>query len=178
MYSRPASYSQLFEFQNRFLEFRQGIDQGVIQSFVQEGRPATLSQAVGVFANNLLIVVICFVLSFLYGASAIFLIILNGSVFASFIVLVVKTLSENVTQGIHAFLFLLIHLVPEVSGFLLAAIAGGVVSKAVIVEKKDSVAFRNVFKDATILLLVAIGLVLLSALLEVFVTARLFQLFF
>jgi uncharacterized membrane protein SpoIIM required for sporulation len=178
MYSRPESYSQLFDFQNRFLEFRQGIDKGVIQSFVQGSIQPTISQVMGIFANNLLVVVICFVLSFFYGASAIFLIILNGSVFASFIVLVIKTISENVAHGIQAFLFLMIHLVPEVSGFLLAAIAGGVASKAVIVEKKGSKAFKNVFKDATMMLLIAIGLVLLSAVLEVFVTARLFQMFF
>ena len=69
-------------------------------------------------------------------------------------------------------------MVPEVSGFLIAAIAGGVVSKAVLTEKKGSKAFRNVFKDATMLMLIAIGLVVLSVFLEFFVTAKLFQAFF
>ena len=78
----------------------------------------------------------------------------------------------------HAFLFFLIHLLPEISGFLLAAIAGGVVSKALIREKRGTKAFKNVFKDATMLVLIAIGLVLLGAVLEVFVTVRLFQAFF
>jgi uncharacterized membrane protein SpoIIM required for sporulation len=72
----------------------------------------------------------------------------------------------------------LIHLIPEISGFLLAAIAGGVVSKAILHEKKGSKGFKNVFKDATVLILIAVGLVLLAAVLEVFVTARLFQVFF
>ncbi len=178
MYNSPDNYNELFDFQSRFLEFQQGISTDVIQSFVQSDSTPGISQAVGVFAHNLLVVLICFVLSFFYGASAIFLIILNGSVFASFIVLVVKTISENAAHGVQAFFFLMIHLVPEVSGFLLAAIAGGVVSKAVIMEKRGTKAFKNVFKDATMMLLIAIGLVLLSALLEVFVTARLFKAFF
>jgi uncharacterized membrane protein SpoIIM required for sporulation len=99
-------------------------------------------------------------------------------VFASFIVVVIKSISENASHGLQAFGFLMVHLLPEISGFLVAAIAGGVVSKAVLYERKGSKAFKNVFKDATVLMLIAVGLVLVSAVLEILVTARLFQAFF
>ncbi|MBW2972384.1 hypothetical protein KY359_05085 [Candidatus Woesearchaeota archaeon] len=175
MYSDPASYDKLFDFQIRFLQFQQGLSGETVRGFVSEAAPLGISQATSLFAHDLLVVAICFVLSFFYGASAIFLIILNGSVFANFIIFVIKALSENAAQGAQAFFIFLIHLLPEVSGFLLAAIAGGVVSKAVLHEKKGSAAFKNVFKDATVLMLIAMGLILISSLLETFVTARLFQ---
>jgi uncharacterized membrane protein SpoIIM required for sporulation len=166
----------LFDLQARLVQ--QDVNAQSIREFVDSVSQPTYAQALSLFAHNLLVVVICFALSFFYGASAIFLIILNGSVFASFIVLVIRVIAENILAGVQAFLFFMIHLLPEISGFMLAAIAGGVVSKAISVEKRNSKAFRNVFKDVTVLMLISMGLVLLGTLLEVFVTARLFQMFF
>ncbi|MBN1544182.1 stage II sporulation protein M [Candidatus Woesearchaeota archaeon] len=178
MQNNPASYDQLFDFQTRFLSFQQGLSAESVQAFVQGGYDMGMSHATSLFIHDLLVVLICFVLSFFYGASAIFLIILNGSVFANFIIFVTRTIAQNAAQGVQAFFIFMIHLIPEISGFLIAAIAGGVVSKAVLYEKKGSARFKNVFKDATILMLIAMCLVLLSSLLEVFVTARLFKLVF
>ncbi|MFC1740925.1 stage II sporulation protein M [Nanoarchaeota archaeon] len=177
-HDKPHMYGQLFDFQTRFLSFQQGLSVEGVQDFVAGNVQFGSGQFWGMLANDMIVLVLCFVLSFVYGATAIFLIILNGSVFANFIVFVIRTLSTSFVQGLQAFVFFLIHMIPEVSGFLIAAIAGGVVSKAVLTEKKGSKAFRNVFKDATILMLIAIGLVVLSVLLEVFVTAKLFQTFF
>ncbi|MBU2561693.1 MAG: stage II sporulation protein M [Nanoarchaeota archaeon] len=178
MHNDPSSYDQLFDFQTRFLRFQQGLSAESVQGFVQNEYDMGAGHVTGLFIHDLLVLLICFVLSFFYGASAIFLIILNGSVFASFIIFVIRTIAQNTLQGVQAFFMFLIHLLPEISGFLMAAIAGGVVSKAVLCEKKGSKRFKNVFKDATILMLIAIGLVLISSLLEVFVTARLFKIVF
>ena len=177
-YNNPDMYGGIFQFQTEFLQFQQGLSAETVETFVNGGVQHDPVSFFGLFSHDLLVLLICFVLSFFYGASAIFLIILNGSVFANFIVFVINTLSDNIAQGVQAFFIFLIHLLPEVSGFLIAAIAGGVVSKAVLYEKRGSAAFKNVFKDATILMLIAIGLIVLSSLLEVFVTAKLFQVFF
>lgn len=176
-YNNPEVYGSLFDFQSRFLEF-QNVDYGVIDGFVAGTMQPSALHVLDIFAHDVIVVMICFILSLFYGASAIFLIILNGSIFASFIVLVIRTIGQDAMAGLQAFLFFLIHLIPEISGFLIAAIAGGVISKAILHEEKGSKAFKNVFKDATVLILIAVGLVLLAAVLEVFVTARLFQVFF
>jgi hypothetical protein len=68
----------------------------------------------------------------------------------------------------------LIHLIPEMAGFLLAAIAGGVISKAFAREKFKSLQFSNVAKDATMMLVISCGLIILAAALEVYVTSNLF----
>ena len=67
----------------------------------------------------------------------------------------------------------LIHLIPELSGFLLAAIAGGVVSRAIMSEKFGSQGFRNVTRDALVMLLLSAGLIVIAAFLEVFVSSQL-----
>lgn len=178
LYDQPDMYKQVFSFQTNFLTTEQGVSSESVRMFVDNAYRPTLGRVGGIFAHDLLILIFCFVLSFVYGATAIFLVILNGSVFANFIIFVVKTLAQNIVQGAQAFAFFLIHLLPEVSGFMIAAIAGGVVSKAVMHEKRGSAHFKNVFKDATVLLGIAILLVLIGAVIEVFVTAKLFQMFF
>ncbi|HII71448.1 TPA: stage II sporulation protein M [Candidatus Woesearchaeota archaeon] len=166
-------YSQMFDFQLRFLKF-QGVDSSSLDAFMASDGYG-LSHFLSLLTHNLLVLIVCFVLALVYGASAIFLIILNGSVFANFIVFMIKRLGTDSLHGLQAFGFFLIHLIPEVSGFLVAAIAGGVVSKAVMMEKRSSQRFRNVFKDAFILVLIAVGLIILGALLETFVSSALFR---
>ncbi|MBW2966956.1 stage II sporulation protein M [Candidatus Woesearchaeota archaeon] len=178
LFNNAEAYGSVFEFQIDFLKHHQGLSEEGLQAFVSGTAEPSLPQFGDLVVQNLLVVFLCFVLSFVYGASAIFLIILNGSIFANFIVFVLRTISQNVVQGAQALFLFLIHMVPEVSGFLLAAIAGGIVSKAVMYEKRGTKEFKNVFKDATMLMLISAALVLLGALLEVFVTARLFQVLF
>ncbi|MFH1064534.1 MAG: stage II sporulation protein M [Candidatus Woesearchaeota archaeon] len=177
-YDNPVLYDSMFNFQTKYLNFQQGVTEDMITSFVKGFEVNTFSSLFGLFSHDLLVLVLCFLLSFFYGASAIFLMMLNASVFANFVIFVSKTVAENLMQGVQVLGFFLIHMIPEVSGYLLAAIAGGVVSKAVFEEKKGSQAFKNVFKDATVLILIAVELVFVATVLEVFVTAPLFQAFF
>lgn len=176
-YGTPT-HDQLFDFQIDFIEFQQGLNTDEIKNSVAQGVEPTFDNFTDLLAHNLVIVIICFILAFFYSASAIFLIILNGSVFAHFIVLVIKSVSHNFMQSLQALGIFSLHLIPEIAAFLIAAIAGGIVSKAVLDERHGSERFRNVFKDATILVIIACLLVLLGALIEVFVTTRLFGLVF
>ena len=124
-------------------------------------------QFINIFLNNLSVIVIAFVLSLFYGVGALFLIVLNASIFASFVLNLLTTIAQQKAFG--AFLTL-IHFIPEVFGFLLAAIAGGVISKAIMKEKAGTEGFRNVLKDGTILLLISLAIILVAALIESFVT--------
>ncbi|MBD3259804.1 hypothetical protein GF371_04215 [Candidatus Woesearchaeota archaeon] len=108
-----------------------------------------------------------------YGAGAIFLIVFNASIFASFILLIFRYVGETVGSFSAVALLFFIHMIPEVGGFLLAAIAGGVLSYAFYREKFMGKPFKNVARDSLILLLIAVGLVILGAFLEVFVTKNL-----
>jgi len=120
----------------------------------------------GFISWNLFVIIIAFVFSVFYGAGALLLIVLNASIFAAFISYVIKV-SGNALQIL--FLFL-VHMIPEMAGFLVAAIAGGVVSRAITREKLNSEGFRNVMRDALVLLLIAFGLIVIAGFLETYVT--------
>ena len=142
---------------------------GVTANEIQNFQVDQFTHSLNLFSNNLGVALIFFVLSFFYGAGAIFLMVWNASIFATFVSLTI----ENINKGVaHAFTLLgafSIYILPEIEGFLLAAIAGGVISKAVIVEEFMSESFKNVVKDAFILLLMSFAVLLLAAFLEGYV---------
>jgi len=156
-----------FSYQLNFLEKSEQLSTEKIAEFGSEEYSPTFSNFLGLVSYNLFIAIICFVLSLFYGAGALFLVTLNASVFATFIVFVVKNIGKIAVFGLF-----LIHLIPELSGFLIAAIAGGVISRAIMHERFRSRGFRNVMKDALVLFLIAVGFIIVGALLEMFVTSR------
>ena len=171
-----ANYGDIFNYQNNFLE-SQGISKELVTEFLESGQPQ-VRNFLGILTNNISVSLIAFVLSFFYGIGAMFLIVLNASIFTALVVLVVQQLGRTAQEVALLLGSFSIYIIPEVVGFLLAAIAGGVISKAIIKEKIGSERFRNVVKDATILLIGSLLIILLAAFLEVFVTAPIIKALF
>ena len=164
------SGESLFDYQINFLNARGDLS-GSIVSDINSYAPS-MSNVFGLISQNLTVIVIAFFLSVFYGAGALFLIVLNASIFAGFIFYVIREIG-NYFSVIGLFL---IHLVPELSGFLIAAIAGGIVSRAIMKEKFGSEGFKNIMSDALVLLLISVVLIVIAAFLEVFVSAKLVKL--
>ncbi|MCK4670580.1 MAG: stage II sporulation protein M [Nanoarchaeota archaeon] len=158
-----------FDFQLKYLISQEGIGPDTLATFKDGGLENSGGHFFSILLANLEVLLLCFILSVFYGAGAIFLIVLNASVFASFILYLVRYFT-NVTQMATFFLLYIVHLIPEIAGFLLAAIAGGVISVAIAKERFMSPHFQNVTKDALVLLLIGILLIIIGAALEVFVT--------
>jgi len=161
----------IFDYQLGFLENRGDLTAEVVSEFKESDYTPGVVDFGALISHNLAVIIIAFILSIFYGAGGLFLIVLNASVFAAFITFVIKQVG-NAFQLISIFL---IHLIPEMAGFLIAAIAGGVVSRAIMSEKFGSDGFRNVMKDALILLLISASLIVIAAFLELFVTAPLIK---
>lgn len=174
----PSQYGTVFQFQTDYLTRQQGLTPETIQSFLDGSFQPSLSAVLGVMAKNLPVALLFFVLSIFYGAGAIFLIVLNASVFSSFVHYVVQQLAQRTADTLTIVGFFSVHLLPEITGFLLAAIAGGVVSKAVLNEKFGSKGFSNVMKDSIVLLLISFGFIILGAIAEVYLTTSLFKAYF
>jgi uncharacterized membrane protein SpoIIM required for sporulation len=126
----------------------------------------------GIFGANVGVAVLFFLLSFFYGAGSIFLMIWNASIFSTFVTVAIQNISKGLQHTFGLMAAFSIYILPEIAGFLVAAIAGGVVSKAVITEKFGSQGFRNVFRDAAVLFLIALGLLLVAAFFESFVATE------
>jgi len=151
------SETNFFNYQMNFLETR-----GDLTS--DDFNPTT-TDLFNLISHNLTVVILSFALSIFYGAGALFLIVFNASIFATFIFYMSRMLNNTTIVPIF-----FIHLIPEITGFLIAAIAGGVVSKAIMHEKFRSIGFRNVMKDSIVLLLIAVLFIIIAAILELFVT--------
>jgi uncharacterized membrane protein SpoIIM required for sporulation len=67
-----------------------------------------------------------------------------------------------------------IHGIPEILSYFVAGLAGGIISIAVIRHDYGTKKFEHIILDSADLFLLAIGLVLLAAVLEVWVTPLIF----
>ena len=129
----------------------------------------------GLFEKNISVVLITFVLAIFYGAGANFLVAFNASVFAAFLVFVIDYASKITGNTLLTIGVFLIHLIPEITGFFLAALAGSLLSRAILVEKFGTKGFSNILKDSAVLLLLASLLILLGSYLEVYVSSQLME---
>ena len=119
-----------------------------------------------IIENNLRVMGLAFLLSFLLGTGAIIILAWNASILALY-------LSAFIRKGlITEFLVRSISLIPhapfEITAYFLAGIAGGVLSVGLIREKLFSKEFLLVFKDSLILMGLAVLAVLIGAVIEVF----------
>lgn len=137
-------------------------------------------EIIGLFKNNFYVMAISFVLSLFYGAGALFLVTLNASLFASALANAVKAYIPSAGPlAAYSFTFcnlgiMFFHMIPEVAGYLFAAIAGGVLSHAFVREKIGSKNFRIVLMDSIVLLAAAVIFLILAAIVENEISKKLF----
>lgn len=124
-----------------------------------------------ILANNMKVLVACLILSLIYGAGSILFIAWNASVWGVVFGYSIKT--SAITAGQSPWLTFVIimlpvfpHLITEAFSYFSAAIAGGVMSKAVAKESWFSDRFNHVATDSLILFGLAIVFVLAGAALE------------
>ena len=131
-------------------------------------------QALSLMINNIEVILVAFVLSLFYDVGALFLIVRTASVFAGFVLKFSSFAAEK--TALNAAIFS-VHFVPEIFGFLLAALAGGVISKALVRKKIETSQFRKIVRDGTVLLVISICTIVLAAILEAFVTPVIMKIF-
>ena len=107
---------------------------------------------------------IAFVFALIFGAGAVFVIVWNASVLGVFIGSYSKSLWEIPIVG----LSFLPHGIPEIGAYLLAGLAGGLISAAVL-RKNPRAVTEAIVWDAGKLLALAVILVFIGAVVEVFV---------
>lgn len=119
-----------------------------------------------IIENNLRVMGLSFLLSFLLGSGAVIILAWNASILALY-------LSSFLRKGlIEEFIVRSISLIPhapvEILAYFLAGIGGGILSVGLIREKLFSREFFLVFRDSLILLGLAVLAVFIGAFIEVF----------
>ena len=129
--------------------------------------------------NNFIIMLVCFVLSLIYGAGAVLMITWNASTWgAIFGFYAVNGVGNPFIYFLIIFLAVFMHTIIEAGAYFSAAVGGGVISKATLKEKFLSSKFNIIVKDGVILLIIAAFLVLFGAFIETYITPGLFNFFF
>ena len=138
-----------------------------------------------IFLNNLKVLFFCLVFSLLYGTGALFILIWNASVIATAVGALIKNkLAETASiaglslfslyLGTTTFSFFkyMLHGVLEITAYFIVALAGGILSMALI--KKD-LSYDAIMTDVLDLVLISIGFLLVGGIVEVYITPLLFS---
>jgi uncharacterized membrane protein SpoIIM required for sporulation len=136
-----------------------------------------------ILSNNIKVLIFCILFSFLYGVGAVFILTWNASVIGVAIGMFIRTeitkLATSFNFSVAAQYFGIlsvglfkyaIHGIPEILSYLVAALAGGIISVAVIRHDFGSEKYEKIVLDTSILLLISLFLVVFAAFLEVYVT--------
>lgn len=133
-----------------------------------------------VFYNNFLVFCFAFLASFIYGSGSVFVIIWNASVWGVVFGSIAREASGSLLGPLAYFGKMMLavspHMITEASAYVLAAIAGGIVSQALLREKFFSSRFSNVVQAALVVFFFATMLLVVSAYVETSITQRFLRL--
>ncbi|MEK6937253.1 MAG: stage II sporulation protein M [Nanoarchaeota archaeon] len=136
-----------------------------------------------ILSNNLKVLVFSLFFSFFFGAGALFILIWNASVIsaaignffrANFAEYAASVGLIKIGGYFHIYSLSLmryfVHGLPEVLAYFVGGLAGGIISIAITRHDVGTKEFRKVLLDSLDLVLIAVGLLIVAALLEVYVT--------
>ena len=127
-----------------------------------------------ILSNNLQVLLFTLLFSIVMGAGAIFILVWNASVIAAAIGLFAK---EGFFSLPCAYLRYLIHGVPEIAAYFVAALAGGIISVAIIRKDLHGERLWGILQDSLLLVIIAIGILIASGLMEVYLTPGIINFF-
>jgi uncharacterized membrane protein SpoIIM required for sporulation len=124
-----------------------------------------------IFTNNMYVLAFTLIFSLIFGAGVIFILAWNASVIAAAIGIFTKSDLSNLPIGLARYM---IHGVPEIASYFIVALAGGLISVAVIRHEAGTDKFWQVLQDSLNLIILAVIVLFVAAIIEVFVTPLLF----
>lgn len=137
---------------------------------------------IDLFANNLKVMIFCLVASLFYGSGAIFLITWNASVWGVIFGMIAR--NSALTAGSNPFLIFALtfiavfpHMILEASTYFIAAISGGIISKAVVREKPFSERFNIIIQDGFVMFMIALIILVIAVYIETYITGHLIGMF-
>lgn len=120
-----------------------------------------------IFSNNIYVMIFTLIFSLIFGAGAIFILAWNASVIAAAIGIFTQSKLSHLPIGLARYM---IHGLPEIVSYFVAALAGGILSIAIIRHDFKGDKFWRILQDSLNLVIVAIILLFIAALIEVFIT--------
>ncbi len=126
---------------------------------------------IGILSNNIYVLMFTFIFSIIIGAGGIFVLAWNASVISAAMVIFSKSDLINLPLS---FLRYMVHGLPEISAYFIGTLAGGIVGVSLIKREFKTDKFWNIMHDSMLLMVIAIGILVLSAAIEVFIIPQFF----
>ncbi len=124
-----------------------------------------------IFSNNIYVLIFTILFSLAFGAGAIFILVWNASVIGAAIGIFAKGSLSNLPGGLLRYM---VHGIPEISAYFVGALAGGIISVAVIRKDLQGERTWKILQDSLLLVIIAIGILVVAALMEIYLTPVLF----
>jgi uncharacterized membrane protein SpoIIM required for sporulation len=135
------------------------------------GKVTGTDAILGIFSNNIYVLIFTILFSLVFGAGAIFILVWNATVIAAAIGIFAKKSLSQLPPGLFRYMF---HGIPEISAYFIGALAGGIISVAVIRKDLHGEGMWKILQDSLLLIIIAIVVLLVAALMEVYLTPLFF----
>lgn len=122
--------------------------------------------------NNIYVMIFTLLLSLIFGAGAIFVLAWNASVIAAAISIFAEHNISEIPLGILRYM---IHGFPEIAAYFVTALAGGIFGVGVLRNGIRDKKFLHVIENTVMLLFIALLIVLVAGVIEVYITPLIFS---
>jgi len=144
---------------------------GVSDSTVTTSSATSTDRMFLIFANNVYVLIFTLIFSLIFGAGVIFVLAWNASVIAAAAGIFAKSSISNLPISILRYLP---HGIFEIGSYFIVALAGGVISVAVIKHEMGTPKFWEILHDSLNLIILAIVILFFAAFVEVYITPAIF----
>ena len=125
-----------------------------------------------IIENNVYVMIFTLILSLIFGAGAIFVLAWNASVIATAISIFAQNKISDIPSGILRYM---IHGFPEIAAYFIAALAGGIFGVGVLRNGIKDKRFLHVLENTAVLLFIALAILVIAAVVEVYLTPLIFN---
>lgn len=122
--------------------------------------------------NNVYVMIFTLIFSLIFGAGALFILVWNASVIAAAIGIFTKYNLSEIPLGIARYA---IHGLPEIAAYFITALAGGIFGVGLIRHGIKDKRFLKVLENVIILIFLALLILIVAALIEVYITPLIFK---
>ncbi len=149
---------------------------GRVEKMSVTGNAVTLVGVFGkIFFNNLTVMLFSLLFALFYGVGSMYILTWNASLIGAAIGTFAREAGSSYFHSLPlGMLRYLIHGIPEMFGYFMAGLAGGILSVAVIRHNFKSEHFKHVVFDSLDMIFLSVIVLFCAALLEVFVTPLFF----
>lgn len=130
------------------------------------------SRVLSIIGNNFGVMIFTLIFSLIFGAGAIFVLAWNASVISAAIGIFTRYNITDIPLGLIRYM---IHGFPEIAAYFITALAGGMFGVGIIRHGVADKKFLRVLKNVVILMIIALTILIIAAIIEVYLTPLLFK---